>query len=446
MTSRDAALKIVHILRQHGHQAFLVGGCVRDILLGREVHDHDIATSAQPNEIFRLFPKTLKVGAQFGVAMVGMGGEWIEVATFRCDENYTDGRHPGRVRPGSIQEDTHRRDFTINGMFLDPETSEIVDLVGGKIDLQKRTIRAIGEPLLRFGEDHLRMLRAVRFAAQLENFHIEERTAAAIKTLAPEIRKISSERIMDELKKILLSPGRTLGLRLADELGLLEHILPEVFALHDKPARSFTGDLLPDDAFTQTLAVLDTLPECCEFETALAALLHLTGVTKQNPLQCLTPVRVRLNSAKMNSSAIQASEIARILTCSNQQRNDIVWLVQFLPLLGRADSLKLSEIKRIKIYGYYDSLMTLFRARSGAGLESSRLVIVVEQLAGHIDPETLNQNPFVTGQDLQEQLGLPPSPRFQEILDQVYDAQLDEKIKNKPQALDLARSLISEKS
>ncbi|NLE29917.1 MAG: CCA tRNA nucleotidyltransferase [Phycisphaerae bacterium] len=446
MTSRDAALKIVHRLRQQGHQAYLVGGCVRDILLGREVHDHDIATSASPDEIFRLFPKTLKVGAQFGVAMVGMGGRWIEVATFRCDEGYTDGRHPDRVRPGSIEEDTQRRDFTINGMFLDPATNEVVDLVGGKSDLENRIIRAIGQPAQRFDEDHLRMLRAVRFAAQLEDFQIEEQTAQAIKTLAPQIRKISAERILDELKKILLSPGRTLGIELADQLGLLEHILPQVHALHDQPAKSFTGQPLADDAFTQTLRVLSALPGRCKFETALAALLHLTGVSKQDPLECQTPIRTRLNSAQMNPSAICAGSIARTLTCSNQQRIDTVWLTQFLPLLGRADTFKLSEIKRIKIYGYYDALITLFRARTDAGLEPPRLIESIEQQAAHIDPETLVQDPFITGQDLQDTLGLNPGPFFQEILGKIYDAQLDETIKTKSEALDLARTFISRNS
>lgn len=446
MTNRDAALKIVHVLRQHGHQAYLVGGCVRDILLGREVHDHDVATSAQPNEIFHLFPKTLKVGAQFGVAMVAMGGEWIEVATFRCDEDYTDGRHPDRVRPGSIEEDTHRRDFTINGMFLDPITNEVVDLVNGKEDIKNRIIRAIGQPMQRFGEDHLRMLRAVRFTAQLPNFQIEKQTAQAIKTLAPEIKKISSERILDELKKILISPGRTLGIELADQFGLLQHILPELGALHNKSARSFTGEVLIQDAFTQTLAVLDSLPEECEFEIALAALLHLVGIPRQDPLKCQTPVRTRLNTARLNPSAILAGVMTRKLTCSNQQRSAVVWLTQFLPLLGRSDSLKLSEIKRIKIYGYYNALVALFRARTQAGLEPSHLLHAIEANAKHIDPETLHQDPFVTGEDLQNILGLRPGPAFQEILDEIYDAQLDEKVKTKHQALELARTIISPSS
>jgi poly(A) polymerase len=441
MDNRTAAIEIIRTLRGQGFEAYLVGGCVRDILLKRTVNDYDIATNARPEDIFSMFRKTLRVGAQFGVAMVGMDSEWIEVATFRCDEGYSDGRHPDSVRPGTMQEDAERRDFTINGMYLDPLTNEIIDLVGGKADLENRVIRAIGDPQKRFEEDHLRMLRAVRFAGQLTDFEIENETALAIRKLAPNIVGVSAERILEELRKMLASPGRKEAIRLADNLGLLSHIVPEVYALHGQSARSFSGQNLSADAFEQTLAVVNHLPARCSFETSLAALFHLVGVGKENPLTCQSPIRTRLNSALLNPSAVLADDIARRLTCSNQERSKIVWLVQFFPLFARADSLTLAEIKRLKIYHRFTSLHKLFRARIDAGLESQEKLQKFEVLAEKINTAPFETTPLITGEDLINECGLPPSPGFVQILDEVYDAQLNETIRTRAEALDLAKHL-----
>jgi len=442
MDNRTAAIEIIRTLRGQGFEAYLVGGCVRDILLNRTVNDYDIATNARPEDIFSLFRKTLRVGAQFGVAMVNVNGRWIEVATFRCDEGYSDGRHPDSIRPGTMQEDADRRDFTINGMYLDPLTEEIIDLVGGKADLENHIIRAIGDPRKRFEEDHLRMLRAVRFAGQLQDFEIEKETYHAILALAKNITSVSAERILEEFRKMLASAGRKKAIKLADELGLLSHILPEVCRLHERQALSFSGETLSADAFEQTLAVIEHLPPQCSLETSLAALFHLVGIENENPLTCQSPIRARLNSALLNPSAILADEMARRLTCSNQERSKIVWLVQFYPLLARADSLTLAEVKRLKIYHRFTSLHKLFIARVKAGLESQEKLRKFEAIAEKIDPATLKAAPLITGEDLITEFGLSPSSLFVQILDEVYDAQLNETIRTRDDALDLARHLI----
>ena len=217
ISNYEAAIKIISVLRGQGYEAYLVGGCVRDMLLGRKVNDHDIATNAKADEVFKLFKKTIKFGAQFGVAMVYIGGEWIEVATFRRDQNYVDGRHPTSIKPGTINDDAERRDFTINGLYFDPDTKKIIDLIDGQIDIENHLIRAIGDPRKRFEEDRLRMLRAVRFAAQLSTFKIHPDTAAAIKEFAPQINDISSERILEEFRKILICDGRKLGIQLSEK-------------------------------------------------------------------------------------------------------------------------------------------------------------------------------------------------------------------------------------
>ncbi len=438
MDNKTAALEIIRKLRERGFEAYLVGGCVRDELIGQIAHEHDIATSARPQDVMQLFRKSRSVGAKFGVILVGLGGEWIEVASYRSDESYTDGRHPDSVRIGTLQEDAERRDFTINGIYLDPFDNRIIDLVGGREDIEHRQIRAIGNPQKRFTEDHLRMLRAVRFAGRL-NFRIETQTAQAIQQQAKEITRISNERILDELGKILTSPGRVSCIRLTDELGLLEPILPEVYAMHNTRADSLAGTALEPDAFSQTLAVLDHLPADSPLEVSLAGLLHLVGTVRENPLRCRTPIRPRLNTGQWNYSAELANDVARRLTCSNQQRTDIFWLIQFLPIFGQAQTLRLAEIKRLKIYGQFDKLVALYRARTNAGLEPPQNLELVEQLARKVRPETLQEEPLVKGDDLKTEFGLYPGPAFQQILDEVYDAQLNEEVKNKSEALTRAR-------
>src|ERR1019366_4970934 len=228
MTPRELAEQICATLRVHGHQAYLVGGCVRDLELGREPADYDVCTDACPDRVQELFPHSLSVGAKYGVILVVDDGAEVEVATFRCDIGYSDGRHPDRVvYSDSPQEDVRRRDFTINGLLMDPATREVLDFVEGRADLKAGIVRAIGDPRLRFAEDKLRMMRAVRFAARF-GFQIELETLAAARELAAQITQVSPERIREELTKLLTEGSARRGFELLDETGLLEVVLPDV--------------------------------------------------------------------------------------------------------------------------------------------------------------------------------------------------------------------------
>src|SRR6185312_9478738 len=274
MTSEEVAKSIIERLRAEGHSAWLVGGCVRDLLLGRAPKDFDVATSARPEELLRLFPRSGQVGAHFGVVLVRDGDAQVEVATFRSDLDYADGRRPTAVHfETDPEQDVLRRDFTINALLLDPATSEVIDYTGGRADLAAGVIRAIGDPVRRFREDHLRLLRAVRFAARL-NFTIEPGTFAAMRELAPAIRGISAERVRDEISRILTEGGARRGFEFLDASGLLPEILPEVAALkgvEQPPAFHPEGDV-----WTHTLIMLEGLRNP-PIELALGVLLHDIG-------------------------------------------------------------------------------------------------------------------------------------------------------------------------
>ena len=274
MTNESLAGSIVRQLRAEGHSAWFVGGCVRDLLLGRVPKDFDVATSAVPAEILRLFPNSGEVGAHFGVVLVNRAGAQVEVATFRSDLDYSDGRRPNAVHfESSPEKDVLRRDFTINALLLDPDTKDVLDYVGGRADLDARIVRAIGDPVRRFQEDHLRLLRAVRFAARL-GFSIEPATFAAMQSLAPAIHHISIERVRDEISRILTEGGARRGFELLDSSGLLREVLPEVSALQgvEQPP-----EFHPEgDVWTHTLIMLDGLQEP-SLELALGVLLHDIG-------------------------------------------------------------------------------------------------------------------------------------------------------------------------
>jgi len=274
---RAGAIAIARRLRDHGFEAYLVGGCVRDLLLGREPEDFDLVTSARPEEVQALFSPTIPVGAKFGVIIVIMAGHEYEVATFRREEGYEDGRHPSRVTYGTLREDVRRRDFTVNGLAMVPETGEIIDYVGGREDIERRVIRAIGSPEERFAEDHLRMMRAVRFAAQL-GLTIDHETFTAIAMRAPAIQQISAERVRDELTKMITRPGGHYGLILLQESGLMCEVLPEVDALRSvmqPPQYHPEGDV-----FSHTIKIFNVITddgEIIDHRLAWAALLHDTG-------------------------------------------------------------------------------------------------------------------------------------------------------------------------
>ncbi len=433
--NRLVALKIISKLRENGYQAYFVGGCVRDRLLGREnIEEHDIATDAPADAIITLFRKTRKVGVKFGVVLVGISGHWIEVATFRTDESYSDGRHPDKIQPATIEEDAQRRDFTINGIYYDPIENKLIDLVGGQEDIRKRIIRAIGEPHQRFKEDLLRMLRAVRFAAQLSewNFVIEQSTADAIRQQAEAITSISNERISEELKKILVCKGRVKGITLLADFGLLKYIIPELENLRVNHV----------DIWQQTLKILDNLPATVSFELAMSALLCKVGLTIADEIESTNCVREKVAIKTLNPSARIANKILRRLTYSNRQREDVVWFVEFLPLFAKPEKLTLADIKRAMMYQRYDGMITLLGACKKAEVIPNNTVRAVEAISSKIDKDSLKQYPFLTGDDLSHLFKLTPGPIYKRILEAVYDAQLNEQITDKPQAIKLAEKII----
>ncbi len=433
--NRTAALKIINTLREAGYQAYLVGGCVRDKLLGKKhIKEHDIATNARPDELVDIFPKTRKVGAKFGVVLVGIDRHWIEVATFRTDVSYTDGRRPDKITPSTIEEDAKRRDFTINGMYYDPIENKLIDLVGGKADLENRIIRAIGQPNERFREDHLRMLRAVRFVAQLSNwnFTIEEQTRNAIIEHSPYIKAISNERILDELKKMLKSPGRAKGIKLLAELNLLKHIIPEMEELR----------LQKSEEWLRTLNLLDCLPANVSFEIAISGMFLKLGLIYSNDIKCNNPVRERLKSDALNPSAKLADNILRRLKSSNRIRENVIWLIEFFPYFADARKVTLADIKRAIIYNHYRQLMILMDAAKRSAMIAPDVVDILKSKARNLDKNKVkSESPLLTGEELKTELKLTPGPIFKRILEQVYDAQLNEEITDRQQAIALARKL-----
>jgi poly(A) polymerase len=320
VSQKDKAIGIVKRLRDQGYESYLAGGCVRDMLLEKTPQDYDISTSAKPDEIAKIFSKTIPVGAQFGVLLVMIEGEAFEGASFRYDGPYLDGRRPTHVRYGSLQEDVLRRDFTINGMVYDPITGQIIDLVGGRKDLERKLVRAIGNPRSRFEEDRLRMVRAVRFAASLD-FTVEIETFDAIRELAPTVKQISWERIGEEITRILTEAGAKKGFELLDRAGLLKIVLPEIEAMKGVEQ---SPDYHPEgDVFTHTMLTLSHLDSPTE-TLAYGCLLH--DVAK--------PVCVRRDGQRLTfyghteKGAEMAEEVLKRLKRSRATWERVAYLVR----------------------------------------------------------------------------------------------------------------------
>lgn len=415
--------------------AYFVGGCVRDQLLGRSPHDVDIVTSASPEEVLRLFPESVPVGAKFGVVRVRIDSREFEVATFREEGPYADGRHPSFVRFADVQADVQRRDFTINGLLYDPIEGRVLDLVGGLEDLQARRIRTIGDPRQRFGEDKLRMLRAVRLAVELD-FQIAPEVAEAIKAMAHEITVVSAERIREELVRILTGPAPGKGLRLLHEVGLLGAILPEVEAMVGVPQ---PDTFHPEgDVFTHTALALDHLRDPSAV-LAMGVLLHDVG----KPPTYTVEDRVRFPRHDEVGAEI-AQGICRRLRFSNEETERIVALVREhmrfkdLPrmrpakarrFLARPDFPDHLELHRVDCLASHGDLSTYEWAKEAHA-----------QLSGE---ESMPQR-LITGDDLIE-LGLKPGPKFREILAAVEDEQLEGRISTREEALEFLKRLLRER-
>ncbi|MEJ2701820.1 MAG: CCA tRNA nucleotidyltransferase [Sedimentisphaerales bacterium] len=377
----QAAIHVIKRLHRKGFQALLAGGCVRDMLLGRRANDYDVTTDAKPPEVIKLFKRTLKVGAKFGVVIVLIEDRQVEVATFRTEADYSDGRHPGSVEFASAAEDASRRDFTINGMFYDPLRKEVIDYVNGQADLKRRTVRTIGEPAERFAEDYLRMLRAVRFSTQLD-FAIEPATWSAVCHHAKKITNISGERIATELEGILAHPNRAAGASMLHESGLAEAIFP---GFTDQQARF-------------AVSVLSRLPKRVDFPLALAAL--FSG--------CETEFAI---------------ERCRVLKLSRNQNKHVKSLLADRGKL-LDEQMSLAELKRTLAAPYFWDLYNLQKAIQKAKNESTRALIYLRKRIKTLGDADLQPKPLLSGHDLIH-LGATPGPALGQLAEELYIAQLE---------------------
>ena len=430
--AQDAAEHIVARLRDARHQAYFVGGCVRDLLLGREPKDFDVATSALPDEVLTLFEKTFAVGAHFGVVLVSSGEPEIltEVATFRSDGVYSDGRHPDAVRfSSSPEEDVKRRDFTINGMLLDPANNQVLDFVGGRTDLQAGLIRAIGDPGDRFAEDKLRMLRAVRFAARF-TFDLEPGTAVAIRELAPAVNQVSRERVRDELTRMLTEGRAGIAFEMLDATGLLAQVLPEVVKMKgvaQPPQYHPEGDV-----WVHTLLLLAGLPAGCPPALAWAALLHDVG--KPATFR-VAPDRIRFDGHVETGVRI-AEEICRRLRFPNHETELILSLVANHMRFADATKMKESTLKRFFRLPHFDQHLALHRLDCLASHGSLELYDFARERFETLPEEQVRPPLLLTGKDLIE-AGYRPGPQFTQMLAMAEDAQLEGAIHTREQALKL---------
>jgi putative nucleotidyltransferase with HDIG domain len=430
--AQHAAAQIVARLRAAGHQAYFVGGCVRDLLLGREPQDFDVATSALPDQVLTLFEKTFAVGAHFGVVLVCTGEPEIttEVATFRSDGVYSDGRHPDAVRfSSSPEEDVKRRDFTINGMLLDPANNQVLDYVGGRNDLQAGLIRAIGDPGDRFAEDKLRMLRAVRFAARFA-FDLESRTAIAIRKLAPAVSQVSRERVRDELTRMLTEGHAQRAFEMLDATGLLVQVLPEVVRMKgvaQPPQYHPEGDV-----WVHTMLLLAGLPAGCPPALAWAALLHDVG--KPATFR-VAPDRIRFDG-HVETGVHIAEDICRRLRFPNHETEQILLLIANHMRFADAPKMKESTLKRFFRLPHFDQHLALHRLDCLASHGSLKLYDFARERFETLPEEQVRPHLLLTGRDLIE-AGYHPGPQFSEMLAMAEDAQLEGAVHTREQALAL---------
>ncbi|MBN1973259.1 MAG: CCA tRNA nucleotidyltransferase [Sedimentisphaerales bacterium] len=402
MTNKEAALKIVKRLRKSGFEALFAGGCVRDMLLSRRASDYDVATNAHPRDVIKLFRRTLKVGAKFGVVIVLMEKRQVEVATFRTETGYVDGRRPGTVHFSNAEEDACRRDFTINGMFFDPVKKEVIDYVDGRKDLKRKVLRTIGNPNERFSEDYLRMLRAVRFSTQL-GFEIEKSTWLAICDNAKKITKISGERIAIEIESILTNPNRAKGMSLLTESGLAQAIFPNISSSQAKFG----------------IRVLGYLHKKIDFTPALAGFFS----------ECYTQFVL---------------DECKILKLS---RNNIKHIQFLLENRGKLldEKLSLANLKKILAQPYFPDLYEMQKAIQKAAISGRKGLLPLTKLNRRIrqlgDVE-LQPKPLLNGHDL-IRIGAVSGPSLGRLAEELYVAQLEGNLKTRDQALEWAKQQLN---
>ncbi len=425
----NVALKVAARLRENGHIAYFAGGCVRDMVRGLVPKDYDIVTDARPEAVQSLFPHTFAVGAHFGVIIVLENGFQFEVATFRSDDAYIDGRHPSAVHFSSPEEDAQRRDFTINGMFYDPVAEKMIDFVGGRADIDAKRVRAIGDPAQRFGEDRLRMLRAVRFATVL-GYEIEKATWDALATNAESINQISAERIRDELVRTFLSPNRVRGWDLLDSSGLMRAILPELEAMK--------GVLQPEqfhpegDVFVHTRLMLQLLPQEVPVPLVLAVLFHDVG----KPVTATVDKTGRIRFNEHDRIGAQMTEaIMRRLRFSGAEIEATVEMVKQHMVFKDVPNMRLAKLKRFMARPTFDDELELHRV----DCESSHRMLDNYEFLLRKRQEFANEPiippPLVRGDDLIA-LSLKPGPKFGEILEAVETRQLEGTLRTREEALE----------
>jgi poly(A) polymerase len=436
---KDFVISIVGALQSSGYEAYLVGGCVRDLLLGREPADYDVATSATPAEVMKLFLDTYAVGAQFGVVLVPNPSpaenenDVVEVATFRCDVGSTDGRHPDEVRFSKhAREDVARRDFTINGLLLNPATNQILDFVGGQEDLKAATVRTIGNPELRFAEDKLRMLRGVRFASRL-GYSIEADTFSAIRKLAPQILQISCERVRDELTKMLTEGHAREAFLLLDQTGLLREVLPEISAMKgvEQPPQFHPEG----DVFVHTTLLLSKLPHPCSPNLAWGALLHDVG--KPSTFR-VAPDRIRFDG-HVEIGVKMAARICQRLRFSNSDTDQILALVENHMRFGDVERMKESTFKRFIRMPRFEEHLELHRLDCESSHGSLELYAYTRNKMASLPADAIRPTPLITGADLIN-AGYIPGPQFKEILAAAEDGQLEGRWHDKQAALNFVKA------
>ncbi|MDX2225501.1 MAG: CCA tRNA nucleotidyltransferase [Verrucomicrobiae bacterium] len=417
---RHKAEEIVRTLRERGYAAYFAGGCVRDMLSGAAPKDYDVATSARPEQVQEVFPKTVAVGAAFGVILVLQGDQSIEVATFRSDGNYVDGRRPESVAFTTAEEDARRRDFTINGMFLDPVTGEVLDFVNGQADLRRKMLRAIGEPRQRFREDKLRMLRCVRFAVAL-GFEVEAECWSAVREMAGEVRSVSPERIREELTKILTGPHAGQGLQKLFESGLLEQVLPEAVAMRGCPQ---PAQYHPEgDVFTHTCIMLDSLEDPSPV-LAWSVLFH--DISKPDCLSFGEDGQPHHYGHEKKGAEV-AVTVLRRLHAPNELIAGVHDAVLYHMQFKDVQRMKLSTVKRMMSRPGFEEEMALHRAdclSSHGRLDNHDYL---RRLQTELPPGQIDPPPLLSGRDLMA-LGIEPGPGMGKILEEIRELQLESRL------------------
>jgi poly(A) polymerase len=435
VTSRALANSVCDTLRRNGHQALLVGGCVRDLLLGREPADFDVATDATPERVMSLFPESVGVGAQFGVVLVPRDGAKVEAATFRSDVGYSDGRHPDRVvYSTAAEEDVQRRDFTVNGLLMRHDTGEVLDFVGGQADLKAGILRAIGEPSRRFAEDKLRMLRAVRFAARF-HFAIEAATFAAIRRHAAEINQVSAERVRDELTKLLTEGAARSGFELLDDTGLLQQVLPEIAAMKgvEQPPQFHPEG----DVWIHTRLMIEQVAAGYSPTLAWGVLLHDVGKPPTFKPVSETGDRIRFDG-HVDVGVRMVEDICKRLRFSNEETQQIVALVANHMRFKDVEQMRASTLKRFVRLPHFDEHLELHRLDCLSSHRNLQSYEFAQRFLAETPPEQVQPPRLLTGDDLQ-QLGYVPGPLFSEILHSLEDAQLEGRVQDREGAAEYVR-------